>query len=60
MDLHLVQLRSAELQAEAAAHRRARSFRRPSPLVRLYTRLWWASRPRAVSWGPPPRAVHPT
>lgn len=25
---------------------------RPSALVRLYTRLWWASRPRTAAWAP--------
>jgi len=26
--------------------------RRPSLAVRLYARLWWASRPRAAAWTP--------
>lgn len=45
--------RHAELVA-AAAHarlvRRCRAPRRPGPVVRLYARLWWASRPRASVW----------
>jgi hypothetical protein len=41
----------------AAAHRRLvracrRAGRRPSPVLRLYARVWWASRPRAAAWTP--------
>lgn len=53
--LHLAHLRAAELQAAAAAHRLARTCRRdrrPALPVRLYARLWWASRPRAATWAP--------
>jgi hypothetical protein len=45
--------RHAELVAEADRARlaaRCRGPRRPGPLVRLYARLWWASRPRASAW----------
>ncbi|TQM15064.1 hypothetical protein [Pseudonocardia kunmingensis] len=39
-----------------AAHRRlvraCRGRRRPSRVLRLYARLWWASRPRAAAWTP--------
>lgn len=46
-------LRHAELLAEAAAHRRHRPRTpRPSRVLRLYARLWWASRPRAAAWVP--------
>jgi hypothetical protein len=50
-------LRCQELEAQAAAHRRARQLlaaerRRPSRALRLYARLWWASRPRAAAWAP--------
>ena len=50
-------LRRQELEAAAAAHRRARLFRaaghrRPSRALRLYARLWWATRPRAAAWTP--------
>ncbi|TQM42816.1 hypothetical protein [Pseudonocardia cypriaca] len=53
----LVRLRRRELEAAAAAHRLARQCRRapggrPSRLLRLYARLWWASRPRASAWTP--------
>lgn len=50
--------RREELEAAAAAHRLARQLRmsarrpRPSRLMRLYARLWWASRPRAAAWTP--------
>jgi hypothetical protein len=49
----LHRLRHEELVAEADAARRARRCRgpaRPGPLLRLYARLWWASRPRAGRW----------
>jgi hypothetical protein len=54
---HLMRLRRRELEAAAAAHRLARECRRarvrgPSPLLRLYARLWWASRPRVRAWTP--------
>jgi hypothetical protein len=50
-------LRRREMEAAAAAHRlvrqqRAALRRRPSPVLRLYARLWWASRPRAAAWAP--------
>jgi hypothetical protein len=49
-------VRRRDLEAAAAAHRRARACRaasrRPSPALRLYARLWWASRPRAAAWTP--------
>lgn len=47
------ELRHAELVAaadRARLVRRARGPRRPGPVVRLYARLWWASRPRASRW----------
>jgi hypothetical protein len=44
--------RRGELEAAAAAHRLARTSPRPSLLLRLYARLWWASRPRAAAWTP--------
>jgi hypothetical protein len=50
-----VHLRRRELEAAAAAHRtarRCRGYARPSPVLRLYARLWWASRPRAAAWTP--------
>ncbi len=56
MDEHfrmLHRLRHDELVAAAAADRlarRSRGPRRPGPLLRLYARLWWASRPRAERW----------
>jgi DNA-nicking Smr family endonuclease len=62
MDPHarLAAIRGAEYEADAAHHRRVRTARRagrgPSPVLRLYTRLWWASRPRVAAWGPPPTA----
>jgi hypothetical protein len=52
---HYVRLRRAELEAEATAQRRARACARaarPSLLLRVYARLWWASRPRAAAWTP--------
>ncbi|OZM81980.1 hypothetical protein [Pseudonocardia sp. MH-G8] len=42
-------------RADAEHHRLVRACRRgrrPSRLVRLYARLWWASRPRAATWAP--------
>lgn len=30
----------------------AASEERPSRLLRLYARLWWASRPRTAHWAP--------
>jgi hypothetical protein len=46
--------RSRDLEAAATAHRLRRACRRadarPSPAVRPYARLWWASRPRAAVW----------
>ncbi len=53
---HLVRLRAAQLHADAAEFRLARSCRRPGRrpglALRLYARLWWASRPRVGSWSP--------
>ncbi|MCO1660170.1 hypothetical protein [Pseudonocardia humida] len=50
--------RRRELERAAARHRVARGCRPartgPSPLLRLYARLWWASRPRVGAWGAPP------
>jgi hypothetical protein len=49
---------SSRLEAAAAAHRLARERTRearalrPSIVLRLYARLWWASRPRAAAWTP--------
>jgi hypothetical protein len=60
IDAHaaLAAARRTELEETAAQHRRQRAVRAatrgPSPLLRLYTRLWWASRPRADAWGPVP------
>ena len=43
-------------EAAAAGRRLARGCRtargRPSIVLRLYARLWWASRPRAAAWTP--------
>ncbi|WP_300019279.1 hypothetical protein [Pseudonocardia sp.] len=52
MDPHHGHLRHEELLAAAAEHRLARTCRRPRAplLVRLYVRLWWASRPRVGTW----------
>ena len=54
----LAAIRRAELEAAATRHRRERALRRadrrPSPVLRLYARLWWASRPRVAAWGPVP------
>lgn len=51
---HHVRMHRHELEAAAAAHRLARdcAHPRPSPVLRLYARLWWASRPRAAAWTP--------
>ncbi|WP_219413076.1 hypothetical protein [Pseudonocardia nigra] len=54
---HFAQLRRQDLEAAAAAHRLRCAARRstgtgPSCLLRLYARLWWASRPRAAAWAP--------
>ena len=47
--------RRREMERAAAHHRLARSAPRgPSPVLRLYARIWWASRPRVGAWGPPP------
>lgn len=58
-EMHIVQMRRRELEAAAAAHRLAHRLARscarpsrPSPVLRLYARLWWASRPRAAAWTP--------
>jgi hypothetical protein len=52
----LVHLRRMEMEASAAAHRLVRQHAalrtRPSRALRLYARLWWASRPRAAGWAP--------
>jgi hypothetical protein len=57
-------LHRREMERAAAAHRLARSCRRartgPSPVLRLYARLWWASRPRVDAWGAPPGRALPT
>ena len=51
-------LHRREMEAAAAAHRLARDCARaargarPSLVLRLYARLWWASRPRAAAWTP--------
>jgi hypothetical protein len=66
MDLDLVARRGAELRAAAAAYRLRRECRRrPALPVRIYARLWWASRPRAAVWAPalldrpaPLRGIH--
>jgi len=50
-----VRLRHAELLAAAAEHRLARTcrrWRRPPLALRVYTRLWWAGRPRVTAWAP--------
>jgi hypothetical protein len=50
--------RRAEFEEAARHYRRERAVRAaargPSPLLRAYTRLWWASRPRAGAWGAVP------
>jgi hypothetical protein len=59
MDSHAAAtaLHRQELERAAAEYRQARRCRPertgPSPLLRLYARLWWASRPRVGAWGPP-------
>jgi hypothetical protein len=46
-----------DMERAAARHRLARSVHRgSSPVLRLYARIWWASRPRVDAWGPPPAA----
>lgn len=54
MDPQYGHLRHEDLLAAAAEHRSARACRRPrAPLaLRLYARLWWASRPRVETWPP--------
>lgn len=56
MDPQYGHLRHEDLLAAADEHRRARACRSPTaPLaLRLYARLWWASRPRVETW---PRAL---
>ena len=50
---HFAHLHRHEMEAQAAAYRAARRARaRPSRALRLYARLWWASRPRAAAWTP--------
>ena len=49
---HLAYLRAADLRRDAEEHRRHALPPRPSLLLRLYTRAWWASRPRASRWAP--------
>jgi hypothetical protein len=55
---HLAEFHRRELEAVAARRRLVRAAqgagrrRGPSPLARLYARIWWASRPRARSWAP--------
>ena len=57
-DVHgeLAHLHAMERRRAADAHRLAMiaTVRRPRPsrLLRLYARLWWASRPRAARWAP--------
>ncbi len=55
---HLVRARRTELERAAAGARLRRACRDAdrgaSPLLRVYARLWWASRPRVGAWGPPP------
>jgi DNA-nicking Smr family endonuclease len=54
----LAAARRAEFEEAAAHYRRQRAVRAatrgPSPLLRAYTRLWWASRPRVDAWGRAP------
>lgn len=55
MDPTYGHLHREELLAASAEHRLARTCRRrPSPALRLYMRVWWASRPRVETW---PRAL---
>jgi len=52
---HLAYLRAEELRRAADEHRlgaRVERPARPSLMLRLYTRAWWASRPRAERWTP--------
>ncbi len=52
---HLAYVRADELRRAADEHRLrvlAERPARPSLLLRLYTRVWWASRPRAERWTP--------
>ena len=60
----LAAARRAELEEAAAHYRRHRAVRSatrgPSPTMRLYARLWWATRPRAGAWGPVPRRPNGT
>jgi hypothetical protein len=52
---HLAYLRAEELRRAADEHRLrvlAERPARPSLLLRLYARAWWASRPRAERWTP--------
>jgi hypothetical protein len=54
-EMYVVQVRRQELEAAAATFRMARRCARPagpSLVLRLYARLWWASRPRAAAWTP--------
>jgi hypothetical protein len=50
--------RRTELEEAAAHYRRQRAVRAaargPSPLLRLYSRVWWASRPRVDAWAAVP------
>lgn len=52
--LHLAHLHAAECHRAAAEYRLAGAARGPRPrrLLRLYARLWWASRPRPLPWVP--------
>jgi hypothetical protein len=59
-----VAARHRDLELAAARFRLARrcraATRGPSPALRLYARIWWATRPRVDAWGPPttaPRTV---
>ncbi|MBC8091918.1 MAG: hypothetical protein H7Y15_08265 [Pseudonocardia sp.] len=54
MDPYYGHLRRHDLLAEAAEHRVHRAGRHPGLALRLYMRVWWASRPRVESW---PRGV---
>lgn len=54
MDPYYGSLRRADLLAEAAENRVRRECRRPGLALRLYMRVWWASRPRV---GSRPRGV---
>ena len=50
----LARLHAQELRrvADERRLRRLATHRRPSLLMRVYARLWWASRPRVGSWAP--------